>query len=83
MFLRSIVLALTATAIVSGDAPPPDHDSAPRQDLAAAIDNYFARISSYGFSGAVLLATEGEIVLRRGYGLADRRSGRPVTPTTR
>jgi CubicO group peptidase (beta-lactamase class C family) len=36
----------------------------------------------FGFSGAVLLAKDGNVLLSRGYGLADREAGTPVTPET-
>lgn len=57
-------------------------------EAAARVDEYLSRLVPYGFSGAVLIAavppggswaTNGRVVLRRGYGMADREAGRPYT----
>jgi CubicO group peptidase (beta-lactamase class C family) len=50
--------------------------------LAAHIDQYLTRITPFGFSGALLVAQEGEIVLNKGYGLAIRAEGIPNTSQT-
>ena len=55
---------------------------------AARVDEYLSRLVRHGFSGAVLIAavppggnwaTEGRVVLKRAYGMADRAAGRPYT----
>lgn len=46
------------------------------------LDDLFSRLADHGFSGSVLVARHGEILLRKGYGLADRKAGTPVTPET-
>ena len=57
-------------------------------EAASRVDEYLSRLVRYGFSGAVLIAaappggdwaTQGRIVLKRGYGFADRATGRPYT----
>ena len=57
-------------------------------DAAARVDDYLTRLVPYGFSGAVLIAQvpkggtwarDGRVVLRRGYGLADRDAGLPYS----
>jgi CubicO group peptidase (beta-lactamase class C family) len=53
-----------------------------RPDVAAALDDYFARAAAHGFSGSVLVARGEEAVLRKGYGLADRRKGIAAMPDT-
>jgi CubicO group peptidase (beta-lactamase class C family) len=54
------------------------------QPRTAGIDAYLSRLEKYGqWSGAVLIAVGDRIVLRRGYGLADRESRTPFTPQTR
>lgn len=56
---------------------------------AERIDRYLSRLVAHGFSGAVLVATAdagggwtrgGQLVLRKGYGLADRAGVVPYTP---
>jgi CubicO group peptidase (beta-lactamase class C family) len=50
--------------------------------LAARIDQYLTRITPFGFSGVLLVAQEGEIILNKGYGLAIRSEGIPNTSLT-
>ncbi len=45
-------------------------------------DEYLSRATEFGFSGAVLIAKDNKIILNKGYGLADRESGRPITAET-
>ncbi len=55
---------------------------------AARVDDYLSRLAAHGFSGAVLIAsvpkggnwaTDGKIVLKKAYGLANRETGLPYT----
>jgi CubicO group peptidase (beta-lactamase class C family) len=39
------------------------------------LDELLARYVMYGFSGAILVAKEGRVILNRGYGLADKEHG--------
>ncbi len=48
----------------------------------ARIDRYLSAMEAFGFSGSILVAHEGEVVLRAGYGLADRETRRAYTPET-
>jgi CubicO group peptidase (beta-lactamase class C family) len=49
---------------------------------AATLDDLFTRLAAHGFSGTVLVARHGEVLLRKGYGLADRKTGIPVAADT-
>jgi len=51
--------------------------------LARRLDALLARQTESGFAGSVLVAKGGRVVLDRGYGWADRRHTRRVTPRTR
>ena len=46
------------------------------------LDDYLERVASHGFAGNVLIARDGEILLSKGYGLANRETGAPMTPAT-
>ena len=46
---------------------------------AQAADAYLTRLESLGFAGAALVVQDGRTVLRKGYGLADREAGVPIT----
>lgn len=52
--------------------------------VGAAVDRYLATVfDGQPFSGAVLVAQGNTVLLRKGYGLADREQGIPNTPETR
>src|ERR1043165_9687884 len=46
------------------------------------LQTLLRRYESYGFSGAVLVAVKGSVVLVQGYGLADPDRDTPNTPAT-
>ena len=43
--------------------------------LSSRIDQYLTRTVPFGFSGTVLVADHGRVILKKGYGLADRARG--------
>jgi CubicO group peptidase (beta-lactamase class C family) len=52
--------------------------------VAQRLNTYVSKLARSGsFSGAILVARQGTILLDRGYGLANRSSGRKATPATR
>ena len=53
-----------------------------RAGVTTTLDDYFTRAAAHGFSGSVLVARGNEILLRKGYGLADRRARVPAAPQT-
>src|SRR5207247_5293304 len=53
-----------------------------RGDLGRRIDDYMTHLEGYGFAGALLVAKDGQVVLAKGYGLADRERRIRVTPDT-
>src|SRR5258707_12078061 len=53
-----------------------------RGPLGTSLDRYLKALVGYGYSGAVLVAKHGEVVLNQGYGLADRDQKAPFTPDT-
>lgn len=50
---------------------------AARADL---VDDYFTRLEAHGFSGVVLVARGPDVVLRKAYGLADKKRGIAMQP---
>ncbi|HPL28776.1 MAG TPA: serine hydrolase domain-containing protein, partial [Anaerolineae bacterium] len=73
----------TAVATPAPNAEAIANPPAAVVELAEA-DAYLAAETAAGhFSGAVLVARQGRILLRKGYGLADRERGLPNTPQTR
>ena len=50
--------------------------------IALKVDDYLSRITPFGYSGAFLLAKNGEILLNKGYGMAIRDKGIPSNSET-
>jgi CubicO group peptidase (beta-lactamase class C family) len=51
-------------------------------ELGTRLDEYMQRLADFGFSGSLLVAKDSEVVLAKGYGLADREKRLPYTPQT-
>jgi CubicO group peptidase (beta-lactamase class C family) len=75
-------LAAAATMARGTDGTAQPAESVVRGDLGVRVDSFLTRAAAHGFSGAIVVAQHGEIVLRKGYGLADRARGVPVTTET-
>ncbi len=73
-----------------GDFPPhsegertSDHEAvAGESEIGGKMHRYLSAMEALGFSGAIIVTHDGEVVLREGYGLADRDTRRPYTPST-
>lgn len=64
------------------NSPPATERVARKSAVATNINRYLSAMEAIGFSGAIIVSNGDEVVLRKGYGLADRESRRPYTPTT-
>lgn len=53
-----------------------------RGELGEALDAVYTEAEDEGFAGCVLISRDGEIVLLKGYGLANRETNTPWTPAT-
>ncbi|GAB4208090.1 MAG: serine hydrolase domain-containing protein [Roseiflexaceae bacterium] len=79
---RPIATAATNRLAASGPIGAPLDPS--ERALAQTLDAYLADlVKARLFHGAVLVARDGRVLLRDGYGLADIANGTPNTPTTR
>ncbi|HEX8152173.1 MAG TPA: serine hydrolase domain-containing protein [Thermoanaerobaculia bacterium] len=63
--MRRVLFALLFIALPASAASP----------IATRIDSYVSRLEGFGYSGSVLLDIRGEVVLRKGYGYANRPAG--------
>ena len=52
------------------------------EDLGRRLDEFINRVEAFGFTGGVLVARRGAVVLEKGFGLADRARAVPFTPKT-
>ncbi len=50
--------------------------------IAASVDDYLTDAEALGYSGIVLWARSGKILLKKGYGLADRSARKRMSPQT-
>jgi CubicO group peptidase (beta-lactamase class C family) len=69
-------------AVAAGPTPAAIEILDPASANALRLDRYLSGLAALGFSGAVVVEHEGRVVLRRGYGLADREARRPYAPST-
>ena len=80
---RVAAMVLTAAASNGAAQPgPPSGDVVVRGEIAARVDTFLTRASLHGLSGAIVVARQGEVILRKGYGLADRERRVPIGPET-
>ena len=54
----------------------------PDSGIGQNIDRYLSAMEVLGFSGAIIVSKGNEILLQKGYGLADRKARRPYTSKT-
>ncbi len=52
------------------------------KDNFTKIDNYLSDGTNNGFSGAILVIKEGELIINKGYGLANKDSNALINPNT-
>jgi CubicO group peptidase (beta-lactamase class C family) len=82
-FQRGVVVAIVAASVLAGCGHPSTTRDARDAALAADVEAFAAKFAaSDEFSGVVLLTRHGQPLVRRGYGLADRKAGRANTPET-
>jgi len=78
-----LALAIIAASVLTGCNRPSTARNERSAALAASVEAFATKLAaSDEFSGVVLLSRRGQPLVRRGYGLADRKAGRPNTPET-
>lgn len=74
------LIALTLMLVVGCAA----QTNVANQELAARVDEYVnGLVKQNRFSGAILLAREGKVLLSKGYGMANLEDETPNTPQTK
>ena len=61
---------------------PSASDVVVRGELGARVDSFLTRAALHGLSGAIVVARGNTVVLRKGYGIADRERGSAIGPDT-
>jgi CubicO group peptidase (beta-lactamase class C family) len=75
-----LLISSPAQTVATGSGPSTQNVSA--KSLSAALEDYFQKAAGLGYSGAVLAAKDGNILLRKGYGWADVKRRIPIAPDT-
>lgn len=83
-FLLCFAVLVSTMGSAAGDTAKKDGAAGEivEGDLAEKMDLYMTRITPFGFSGALLLAKDGEVILNKGYGMAIRSENIPNTSET-
>jgi CubicO group peptidase (beta-lactamase class C family) len=76
--VAAALLSLAALGACAGG----DGVTVVREGVGAATDEYLTAATPYGFSGALLVAKDGEVLLEKGYGMADLEAQVPNTAST-
>ena len=86
LIARAQALPTLTPHLAAPGAPQAPSAAAPPQpqDQALVLDQYLSSlVDARLFHGAVLVAREGQVLLRKGYGMADSAAGTPNGPSTR
>jgi CubicO group peptidase (beta-lactamase class C family) len=81
-FARLVALGLCVAWLMAGCGKVDTGVDVVKGSLGKTIDRYLTRVTPFGFSGAVLVAKEGKIVLNKGYGMAIDGEGVPNSSET-
>lgn len=78
--IGGMVLAMSCVAVAASlaNAGPPDSASTVSGPIGRKLDAHLTRMVKNGYSGAVIVAKDGKVILKKGYGLANREKKLPV-----
>jgi len=74
--LKSFLILVSLFSIIVSSAAAQD------SPVARKVDEYLTRLSGLGFTGAVVVSKDGQVLLEKGYGSADRKRNLPITKDT-
>lgn len=77
----SVIALISLTSFISRAQETPTAETV-NGEIAEQVDARLSELTSDGFAGVFLVALNGEVMLRKGYGLADRVAELPNTPDT-
>jgi CubicO group peptidase (beta-lactamase class C family) len=80
--LSALLLSFVVLGLLSLVPGSPDGEAVLSGKTAGKMDLYLSRITPFGFSGAILFAKYGEVLLNKGYGLAVRSENIPNSKDT-
>jgi len=80
MKTRALLSVITGVFLIMATLQGQSNEN--QEKTIQKIDSYLSQGAAHGFSGSVLLAREGEVLLHKGYGLADKEQSIAYTPYT-
>jgi len=80
VLLSCLSISISAQTVPTRSASSKQNVSA--NNLSFALEDYFQKAAGLGFSGAVLVAKDGKVLLRNGYGWADVKRRIPIKSDT-
>lgn len=83
--MSSLALLLATLTLAPLAGRPGDEPTSPvpaTAPSAARVEDWLRRMEAFGAHGALLVARDGEVWIRTGLGVADRATGRRITPDT-
>jgi CubicO group peptidase (beta-lactamase class C family) len=82
LLIPTLCLLIAESAFAQASETPARSAPDPRSGFADKVEQYMERLEAWGFSGVLLVAKNDEVLLRKGYGLADRATNRRVAVDT-
>lgn len=76
------VLLLSGVPVMAAWAQAPADAEVVRTAEGARADSVLTALQAEGFSGVALVARNGEVILQKGYGMANRAAGTRMSPST-
>jgi CubicO group peptidase (beta-lactamase class C family) len=77
MAIRRLLVALAVSLVVVSPSAQTRAGEVVSGDAAKRVDAYLTGLVPYGFSGAVLIAKDGQVALKKAYGAADKSANLP------
>jgi CubicO group peptidase (beta-lactamase class C family) len=81
-FVRAVFLVAVGLATGACSERASDDKKVVVSPIGKQLDDYLTRLSGFGYSGATLVAKDGRVILKRGYGFANDSTRAVITPTT-
>ena len=82
LFFKTLICVFLIIPTLDSFSQNTSKEFTAKSQIVDKIDSYLNASAINGFSGAVLVAINGEIILSKGYGWADRENKIPNSPST-
>ena len=80
--VAGVAIGVAISTPLAAQSPASAADVIVSGELGARADSFLTRAARFGLSGSIVVAQKGEVVLQKGYGLADRERAAAIGPDT-